>query len=199
MFRFSLQRRATSSTNSCVSYLSLQNKPRQNLTAHTSATVYFVLRSKMRAELRRAVHVAPVPLQLRGLHCSWSIRFQGCFPCGWKTGVVCWFFSHGDFSIERCLYLKKKKSISCHFLKLQFWKWATVYLFVCFIYVKHSKSEKNSKEETYFPAVNREESKKFGDIITCLLVYYFSWSKVHKSFLILALFNSSSLTYSLIQ
>ena len=71
-------------------------------------------------------------------------------------------------------------------------------MYVCMC-VKHSKSENNSKEETYFPTVNGEESKEFGNTITFLSVYYFSLSKVHKSFLILVFPNASSLTYSLIR
>lgn len=64
--------------------------------------------------------------------------------------------------------------------------------------IKHSREWKKILGKKHIPALNGEESKEFGDIITFLPVSYFSLSKIHKSFLIIAFSNSSSLFDSVI-
>lgn len=60
------------------------------------------------------------------------------------------------------------------------------------------RERKKILERKHIPALNGKESKEYGDIITFLPVSYFSLSKVHKSFLIIAFSNSSSLFDSVI-
>lgn len=112
-----------------------------------------------------------MPFQLRQLNWGWKIHFQDCSLNGWRLGALVLF--HIGLSTVWCglphrmvPILQETRNRGCDFLKTQFQKLVPYALLIIY-------RVKNSRDGTYTLALNGEESKEFGGIITFLSVFFF--------------------------